>query len=181
MSITGRSPERLAYETALERQSPIKKRLIRANPYTCDDVTCINGPTKTISLACPTCNGTGYKGLARGSSLDVAPAATVFYIFADVQTGKGLYGLGGDFILLNSDLGKLEVGDAIAFTKYHDLDRVTGQLVHGKVDVDLPRPDAIIDTDGKRYTLVKETVLDKGDSPIGRAFTTKVGAQGVRA
>jgi hypothetical protein len=175
MAIQQRSLRRVQWEAQLEKLCPTKITLVRANPYTCPAHV---GSRTSIALACPTCNGTGYAGLARGANLNAAPAATIYFIYGDVQSGHGLYGNGGDFVRVLADLGKQEIGDATMFCKVDDVDARTGKLIHPDTDPTYPRPDRIIDRFGVLYTVAKSLLGNFGDDAVYRNCALLLGEQG---
>jgi hypothetical protein len=172
-----RNLHRIEFEKSLERFSPTKVKLIKANPLTCP--TCLT--RGSVALTCTGgCNGTGYTGMAKiTKSTDWLnpPASSTFFVYADIQIGKGRFGTGGDYIKLDPDFGKLSVGDATAFMKFEEFDRRSGTLVYADVTEDKVRPDRIIDRFGTLYTIHEAAIVNLGDDPIGRVFTLTRGIQ----
>lgn len=189
MGIQGRSLEQQEYERALERQCPVKVKLVRARPFNCTGGSCFANGRESVSLTCPVCAGTGYLGVERINSVQIvtatglpfsdadAPAADFYLIYGDVQTGHGLYGSGGDYLKLLPDLGKLDIGDATFYCKMFDRDHRTGLIIYPKVDPSLPRPDRIyVTTSVTPYNVVRELIINIGSSTlIGRVFTLDQG------
>jgi hypothetical protein len=175
VSIGQRNSRRVDWERQLERLCPVKKRLIRANPYTCPNHS---DSRASVSIACTICNGTGYAGLARGADLHAPPAATVFFLYGDVQSGHGLFGAGGNLVKVLQDIGKQSVGDAMFFCKVTSYDPVSQQWFHPIAEAELPRPDRIIDEQGTLYTIIREVAGDFGDELVFRSFTLAKGTQG---
>lgn len=195
MGIQSRSLLQQQFEQIFERACTTKVRLIRANPFTCPGpvapALCFKNGRKDINNNCPVCAGTGYLGVSfdnsnprqrivtvTGDPYDdtAAPASKFFYIWADVQTGHGLYGAGGDYLKLLADIGKQLVGDATIFTKMYDRDHATGQVIYPIVDPSLPRPDRVISRHGSIYNVVQEILIEVGSETICRSFTTEQGS-----
>lgn len=191
---TARSNVQQEFERILRQSNPYKLRLIRANPFTCPGVTggglCFaNGRTSLVNT-CPLCSGTGYNGVTfdvngnrvyNGQPYDdtIAPASVSYYITADLQTGHGLYGSGGDFLALLADLGKYDVGDGTLFTMMYDRDHATGKLIFPRVDPSLVRPDRIVneyfDEQQNIYNIVRGMIISNGAIKICRQFTVESG------
>lgn len=106
-----------------------------------------------------------------------SPASSTYYIYADIQIGKGRFGVGGDYLKLDPDFGKLSVGDATAFSKYQEVDRRSGVIVYPDVNDQQVRPDRIVDRFGTIYTIHEGAIVNLGDDPIGRVFTLVRGIQ----
>lgn len=189
MGIQSRSLEQQEFERALERSCPAKVRLVRANAYDCNSALCFANGRLEINNNCPLCAGTGYLGVSFINGVRVvtatdapyddtmAPASNTYLIYADVQTGHGLYGSGGDYLKLLQDIGKQDVGDATAFTKMFDRDHATGAIIFPKVDPTLVRPDRIISTFGESYNVVRQLIASIGSSiNLGRIFTLEKGS-----
>lgn len=180
MSVVGRGARRAEWEKQLERLAPIKKTLIRAQPYTCTNAQCFVDGRAGVNAFCPQCSGTGYVGVTPkpdNSHLLVAPAAKLLYFYADVQPGHGLYGSGGDFIRAFVDLGRMEVGDATAFCKIQEIDRATGSAFFPDVQKNV-RPDYVRSTDGSIYTITQSLLVNFGDENLCRILTLQRGIQG---
>ncbi|MHB8592521.1 MAG: hypothetical protein ACYDBO_11055 [Vulcanimicrobiaceae bacterium] len=179
MALRARTSRAAAYDRGLERRVPIKITLVRANPYTC---TCAEEGRSSPAMACATCNGTGYTGGARGANLQTAsaPYNTIYYIYGDIQPGHGLYGQGGDFVFIDTDLGKLEAGDGFLFTKLQEYDRASGKSVYPSVDAALVRPDRVIAGDGTVYTVLKDLRGNLGGDNVFRMYLLRQGDQGVK-
>lgn len=181
--ILGRSTNRVEFEKQLEHLAPQKKILIRANAYTCTAPGCFNNGRKSPSKLCAACGGTGYTGVTSkpdNSHLMTPPAASVLFMYADLQPGHGLYGTGGDFLRSLIDLGKIELGDATLFTKYQEIDRQTGNLFYPDVvqNDTRPRPDWVKTISGEVYTVTKSLLINFGDEPLCRMVILQRGAQG---
>lgn len=182
MTIRQNSTRRIEWERSFERLSPTKIQLIRANPLTCPNCIAAGSVITTDS----TCNGTGYTGMPRitatdGSQWLASPASSLYIIYGDIQTGKGLYGASSEFIKLDPNFGKLDVGDAMLFTKFQDTDRRTGIRIHPDVNSSFVRPDHIIDRFGNIYNVTKELSGNLGDDVIFRAYTLLKGFQGTNS
>jgi hypothetical protein len=180
VAIRARSARAFSYDRGLERRVPQKITLVRANPYTCN---CGEEGRTSPAMACATCGGTGYTGGARGVDTKIAgaPYNTLYYIYGDIQPGHGLYGQGGDFVFIDTDLGKLEAGDGILFTKLQEYDRASGALVYPSVDPSLVRPDRVIARDGTIFTVLKDLRGNIGAEDIFRMFLLRQGDQGVKS
>lgn len=178
------------FELILRHSNPAKLKLLRANPYTCPGpptALCFANGRQSLSFQCPICAGSGYVGVTRnavtgllmygGNPYDDTnlPASTVYYIYADLQTGHGLYGSGGDFIKLLTDLGRQDVGDGTLFTLMFDVDRQTGAEIYPIVDPTLTRPDRIISRYGTIYNIVRQMIIEDGTTAICRSFTIEAG------
>lgn len=178
MGIQGRPLQQMQFEAQIQRIP--KVLLVRANPWNCSGPgsLCFKPPRQNeINLDCPVCNGTGYLGGHRNATdTTIAPYSKSYRIYADLQTGHGLYGSGGDYTALIAQMGKMEVGDATIFTKMYDYDQVTGKRIYPLVSPKLPVPDRIVDPlSGNVYNVVKEIIARIGVDEICRIFTLEEG------
>jgi len=165
VSIQGRSARLWEFERDLERFAPVKKKLTRALAYNCPNLV----PNRNAcSEFCPLCGGTGYT--------PNTPQTAVYFMFADLQPGHGIYGSGGNFIQLVKDLGRLDIGDAVMFCKVINHD-YKGNIFAPRADSQLIRPDLITAPNGDTYNVTRVLPMNVGDDTIGLACTLSKGLQ----
>lgn len=167
----------------IQRDNIGRHKLVRANTLTCPE----HLPGRaTVSIACKTCDGTGYTNGVRSDDINraAAPYNTIYYIQGDIQLGHGLLGAGGRSEYANGEYGAQILGDAVFYFPANQRDPITGTPVTPIValpgkDGSHPRPDRIIRAfDGQVFTLLHDLEESIGSSAFYKAFSLGIGYQG---
>ena len=163
----------------IKRDSPTRHTLVRANPLNCP--THLPGRAST-SLACKTCQGTGYTNGLRTDLPNLstlgAPYNTLYFIHGEIQMGHGLRGAGGASSYTDGDRGTEQLGDGIFYFPAHQRDRTSGAYVTPIIGA-YPRPDRLIRTDdGQLFTVLHNLDEHYGTSPLYSAVAIGIGLQG---